>query len=159
MILYCGVTKEEIFPSEIFEPGICVDLMIDGGTADEALNIYLVDTWKHLLKKYKDVDYIFIDGGIYGSFDTVQNKKEILNIIQVFCKKGLIIYGDHMLNRFYTDGVRKGKDLLQRHQNLPFTYIPVHQYTMENFKAAYNQSALLTRMQKLRVISEYSSKF
>jgi len=154
MILYCGVTKEEIF-----EPGICVDMMIDGGTADEALNIYEVDTWKQLLEKYKTIDYIFIDGGIYGSFDTVESKKEILDIIQNFCKKGLIIYGDHMLKRFYTIGVQKGKDLLQRHLNLPFTYIPVQQYTMENFKAAYNQSHLLTRMQKLRVITEYSSKF
>lgn len=159
MILYCGVTKEEIFPSEIFEPGICVDLMIDGGTADEPLNIYLVDTWKQLLEKYKEVDYIFIDGGIYGSFDTVESKKAILDIIQVFCKKALIIYGEHMLKRFYTIGLRKGNDLLQRHQNLPFTYIPVAQYTMENFKAAYNQSHLLTRMQKLRVMSEYSCKF
>lgn len=159
MILYCGVTKEEIFPSEIFKPGICVDLLIDGGTSDEPLNIYEVDTWKQLLEKYKDVDYIFIDGGIYGSFNTVESKKEILNIIQVFCKKALIIYGEHMLKRFYTIGVRKGTDLLQRHQQLPFTYIPVQQYTMENFKAAYNQSHLLTRMQKLRVITEYSSKF
>ena len=159
MILYCGVTKEEIFPYDAFKKGICVDMMIDGGTADEALNIYKVDTWKQLLEKYKDVDYIFIDGGIYGSFDTVESKKEILDIIQLFCKKALIIYGEHMLRRFYTIGVRKGKDLLQRHQNLPFTYIPVQQYTMENFKAAYNQSHLLTRMQKLRVMSEYSSKF
>jgi len=154
MILYCGVTKEEIF-----EPGICVDIMIDGGTADEPLNIYEVDTWKQLLEKYKQVDYIFIDGGIYGYFDTVESKKEILDIIQNFCKKALIIYGEHMLKRFYTIGVRNGKDLLQRHGNIPFTYIPVQQYTMENFKAAYNQSHLLTRMQKLRVMSEYSSKF
>ena len=159
MILYCGVTKEEIFPSEIFKPGICVDLLIDGGTSDEPLNIYEVDTWKQLLEKYKNVDYIFIDGGIYGSFNTVESKKEILNIIQVFCKKALIIYGEHILKRFYTIGVRKGTDLLQRHGNIPFTYIPVQQYTMENFKAAYNQSHLLTRMQKLRVMSEYSSKF
>ncbi len=154
MILYCGVTKEEIF-----EPGICVDLLIDGGTSDEPLNIYEVDTWKQLLEQYKQVDYIFIDGGIYGYFDTVESKKEILDIIQNFCKKALIIYGEHMLKRFYTIGVRKGKDLLQRHEKLPFTYIPVQQYTMENFKAAYNQSHLLTRMQKLRVMSEYSSKF
>ena len=63
-----------------------------------------------------------------------------------------------MLKRFYTLGVRNGKDLLQR-QNLPFTYIPVQQYTMSNFKAAYNQSHLLTRMQKLRAMVEYSSKF
>ena len=41
MILYCGVTKEEIF-----EPGICVDMMIDGGTADEPLNIYEVEDKK-----------------------------------------------------------------------------------------------------------------
>tara|TARA_X000000950_G_C13843796_1_gene631396 strand:+ start:986 stop:1450 length:465 start_codon:yes stop_codon:yes gene_type:complete len=154
MILYCGVTKEEIF-----EPGICVDMMIDGGTADEPLNIYEVDTWKQLLEKYNDVDYIFIDGGIYGSFKTLENKKEILDIIQIFCKKALIIYGEHILKRFYTIGVRNGKDLLQREENLPFTYIPVGQYTMENFKAAYNQSHLLTRMQKLRVMTEYSSKF
>ena len=153
MILYCGVTKEEIL-----KPGICVDLMIDGGTADEPLNIYLVDTWKQLLEKYKEVDYIFIDGGIYGSFKDLESKKEILDIIQVFCKKALIIYGEHMLKRFYTLGVRNGKDLLQR-QNLPFTYIPVQQYTMSNFKAAYNQSHLLTRMQKLRAMVEYSSKF
>lgn len=159
MILYCGVTKEEIFPEDIFAPGICVDLMIDGGTSDEPLNIYLVDTWKQLLEKYKEVEYIFIDGGIYGSFDTLESKKAILDIIQVFCKKALIIYGEHMLKRFYTIGVRKGKDLLQRHQGLPFTYIPVRQYTMENFKAAYNQSSLLTRMQKIRVMTEYSSKF
>ena len=72
MILYCGVTKEEIF-----EPGICVDMMIDGGTADEPLNIYEVGTWKQLLEKYKDVDYIFIDGGIYGSFKDLESKKEI----------------------------------------------------------------------------------
>ena len=154
MILYCGITREEIC-----EPGICVDLMIDGGTADEPLNIYLVDTWKQLLEKYKEVDYIFIDGGIYGSFKDLESKKEILDIIQVFCKKALILYGDHILKRVYTIGVRKGKDLLQRHQDLPFTYIPVRQYTMENFKTAYNQSSLLTRMQKLRVITEYSSKF
>tara|TARA_B100001059_G_C17785909_1_gene557063 strand:+ start:528 stop:1016 length:489 start_codon:yes stop_codon:yes gene_type:complete len=162
MILYCGVTKEEIFGFESSPlPIICVDLMIDGGTADEPLNIYEVDTWKQLLEKYKDVDYIFIDGGIYGSFKDLESKKEILDIIQIFCKKALIIYGDHMLKRFrpYTIGVRKGKDLLQREQNLPFTYIPVRQYTMDNFKAAYNQSHLLTRMQKLRVMTEYSSKF
>lgn len=159
MILYCGVTKEEIFPTDMFAPGICVDLMIDGGTSDEPLNIYLVDTWKQLLEKYKEVDYIFIDGGIYGSFKDLESKKAILDIIQVFCKKALIIYGDHMLKRFYTIGVRKGKDLLQRHQDLPFTYIPVRQYTMDDFKAAYNQSHLLTRMQKIRVMTEYSSKF
>lgn len=154
MILYCGVTKEEIFT-----PGICVDLMIDGGTADEPLNIYLVDTWKQLLEKYKEVDYIFIDGGIYGSFKDLESKKAILDIIQVFCKKALIIYGEHILKRFYTLGVRNGKDLLRRHQKLPFTFIPVQQYTMRNFKAAYNQSHLLSRMQKLRAMVEYSSKF
>lgn len=154
MILYCGITREEIC-----EPGICVDLMIDGGTADEPLNIYLVDTWKQLLEKYKEVDYIFIDGGIYGSFKDLESKKEILDIIQVFCKKALILYGDHMLKRFYTIGVRKGNDLLQRNDNIPFTYIPVRQYTMENFKTAYNKSYLLTRMQKLRVITEYNAKF
>ena len=64
-----------------------------------------------------------------------------------------------MLKRFYTIGVRKGKDLLQRNDNIPFTYIPVRQYTMENFKTAYNKSYLLTRMQKLRVITEYNAKF
>jgi len=154
MILYCGVTREEIK-----EEGICVDLMIDGGTSDVPLNIYLVETWKHLLKTYKDVDYIFIDGGIYGSFANLESKNEILNIIQIFCKKALIIYGDHILKRFYTIGVRKGKDLLQRNDNIPFTYIPVRQYTMENFKTAYNKSYLLTRMQKLRVITEYNAKF
>lgn len=159
MILYCGVTKEEIFPVEIFAPGICVDLTIDGGTADEPLNIYVVDTWKHLLEKYKEIEYIFIDGGIYGSFDTLDKKKEVIGIIQQLCKKGLIIYGDHMLHRFPTDGVRQGKDLLQRQENLPFTYIPVEQYTVENFKAAYNKSAYLSRLQKIRVIAEYSGKF
>ena len=156
MILYCGVTKEEI---STCGPGICVDLLIDGGTADEQLNIYKVDTWKQLLEKYKNVDYIFIDGGIYGSFQNLESKNEILSIIQIFCTKALIIYGEHMLRRFYTIGVRQGKDLLQRDQILPFTYIPIRQYTMDNFKSAYNKSSYLTRMQKIRVMSEYSSKF
>lgn len=154
MIIYCGVTKEEIFA-----PGICVDLMIDGGTADEPLNVYLVDTWKHLKRKYKSVEYIFIDGGIYGSFETLDTKKEVINIIQQVCKKGLIIYGRHMLRRFSIPSVCKGEDILQREQNLPFTYIPVEAYTMQNFKLAYDMSLYLTQLQKLRVMSEYSSKF
>ena len=159
MILFCGVTKEELVNLQEYDDSICVDLLIDGGTADEVLDIHEVNTWIHLLKKYKTVDYIFIDGGIYGSFNTLEDKEKICNIIQNFCKKALLIYGEHVLKRFYTVGVRSGKDLLKRNHNLPFTYIPVKQYSMSNFDNAYQKSSYLTRLQKIRVIAEYASKF
>ena len=154
MILYCGVTKEEIK-----QDGVCVDLLIDGGKADEQLNIYHLKSWTYLLEKYKTFDYIFIDGGIFGNFDTIKIKEKIINIIQKICEKGLIIYGEHLLRRFNIEGICKGEDLLQRKQNLPFTYIPIQQYTMKNFDLAYNKSSLFQRMQKIRVITEYQSKF
>ena len=47
-----------------------------------------------------------------------------------------------MLKRFFTTGVRQGKDLLQRNLNVPFTFIPVEQYTMENFRSAYHRCHL-----------------
>ena len=88
MILYCGVTKEEIF-----EPGICVDMMIDGGTADEPLNIYEVGTWKQLLEKYKDVDYIFIDGWIYGSFKDLKNSLRMTSLSKLIPEYAINVVG------------------------------------------------------------------
>ena len=156
MILCCGVTREELVSDR---ECVCVDLLIDGGTADEQLNFYKLDTWKKLIEKYTEIDYIFIDGGIYDSFNTLEEKEEVIKIIQKFCKKGLIIYGDHMLKRFFTTGVRQGKDLLQRNLNVPFTFIPVEQYTMENFRLAYHKASYLSRLQKVRVASEFNCKF
>ena len=154
LILFCGVTREELQGE-----GICIDLLIDGGSSDEQLNIYELETWTYLLEKYNCIDIIFIDGGIYGSFKTVEVKEKVLNIIQTFCKKGLIIYGNHLLKRFNIPDVNTCTDLLRRNQNLPFTYIPVERYTMENFKYAYNNSAYLKKIQKIRVTTEYICKF
>ena len=152
--LFCGVTKEELQGE-----GICIDLLIDGGTSDEKLNIYELKTWEYLLEKYNYVDIIFIDGGIYGSFQTFEVKEKVLNIIQRFCKKGLIIYGNHLLKRFNIPNVKSCTDLLQRSKNLPFTYIPIKEYTSTNFKIAYNNSAYLKKIQKVRVSTEYVCKF
>lgn len=154
MILYCGVTKEELV-----QHGICVDLLIDGGTSDEQLNIYHMQTWKYLLEKYKEVEFIFIDGGIYGGFESIESKTKIVNVIQKFCKGSIIIYGNHMLKRFSIKNIKEGNDLLERKCDIPFTCIPVEQYTMENFHDAYKKSTYLTNMQKVRVNSEYYNKF
>lgn len=159
MLLCCGVTREELKANH--EHTICVDLLVDGGTSDHKYNIFYEKTWQKLLRKYGEnaFTYIFIDGGMYGSFQTVDVKGKVMNILQKLCSKGIILYGHHLFLRFSITGVKLIHDLLERPEKLPFSYIPIEKYNMKTFDTVLIKCTHLQRLQRVRTTVEYYSKF
>lgn len=155
MILYCGVVREEITL-----PGVCVDMLLYEGTTDIQGDIYEVDTWKLIKKKYPEkFSSIFIDGGIHNRFSSLNEKNEIMEIMRSLCTDNIIIYGKHLFQRYCVDGVTLCEDILKREQNLPFTNIPVAQYTMKNFQRIMSIVGNKNHFKSLRCNMEYKLKF
>ena len=155
MDLYCCVTKEELI-----DDAVTVDLLVDGGTADVVANIFCVNTWDKLYRTYGNdaFERIFIDGGIYGSFTSLDEKEQIMCVMRALCKTSIILYGHHMLLRGDVARVELVDDPLRR--KIPCTRIPVEVYTMKNIKDIFDKKQIDTvSYQRMRWQLDFYQKF
>ena len=155
MILYCGVVRQEIE-----SPGVCIDLLLYGGEADIKGDIYKLQTWETVQSKYPDgFTTIFIDGGIHNRFLSPSIKRDVLTIIRNICTDSVIVYGNHLFNRYDVNDVCLCEDPLCRNENVAFTKIPVKKYSMEMFDFVMETKDEINYFETLRCNMEYKLKF
>jgi len=155
MDLYCCVTNEELI-----DDAVTLDLLVDGGSADVVANIFCVQTWEMLYRTYgkNAFERIFIDGGVYGSFTSLDEKKKIMRIMRALCKISIVLYGHHMLLRGEVARVELVDDPLRR--KIPCTMIPVEVYTLKNIKAVFDKKQIDTvSYQRIRCQLDFYQKF
>lgn len=158
MWLCVGITLEEV-PPDTEEPWITCDILLYGGSTTIYGNCFHVEVWRKILDVYGEnfFTHIFIDGGLHG---ILEDKHEVVAIMQCLVSKGIIKYGTHLLKRAEVDDVVFHEDPLHRNIFAKFTFIPKHRYSMfEINEAARKLEPTATNLDRIRLKYELVQSF
>jgi len=158
MWLCVGITLEEV-PPDTEETWITCDLLLYGGSTTIYGNCFDVEVWRKILDLYGEnfFTHIFIDGGLHG---VLEEKQEVVAILQCLVTQGIIKYGTHLLKRAGVEDVIFYDDPLHRNIFAKFTFIPKHRYTMHEIKhAAEKLDATATNLDRIRLKYELKQSF
>ncbi len=158
MWLCVGITLEEV-PPDTEETWITCDLLLYGGSTTIYGNCFDVELWRKVLILYGEnfFSHIFIDGGLHG---VLEEKGEVVAILQCLVTKGIIKYGTHLLKRAEVEDVIIHDDPLNRNIFAKFTFIPKHIYSMQEIRlAAEKLDATATDLNRIRLKYELNQSF